>query len=165
MLDWRIYHRSLDEFDQIKNSGEFINSERVDYLLDEINETCDIQGWVRSDSYESFSYLYCCALLGIDGRKCRLRIDELSADLERQMEAGQSDSIAQIDLFELEETLDALKENAGRMPPNGIDTLDESMDRALAAHKSMVLRRAYARKIRRSIPGLAQLDLFGEFAP
>jgi hypothetical protein len=164
MLDWRIYHKALDEIDQIKESGEY-DAERLDHLLDEISETCDIQAWVRSDSYESFSYLYCCSLLGIDGRKCRQRIDELSADLERQMEAGQSDSIAQIDLFELEATLDELKENAGRMPTNGIDTLDESMDRALAAHKSMVLRRNYARKIRRAIPCLAQLDIFGEFAP
>jgi hypothetical protein len=164
MLDWRIYHRSLDEIDQIKESGEY-NAERLDALLDEISETCDIQSWVRSDSYESFSYLYCCSLLGIDGRKCRLRIDELSADLERQMEAGQSDSIAQIDLFELEATLDELKENAGRMQASGSNWFDESLDRAPASNKSALLRRTYARKIRRTIPGLAQLDIFGEFAP
>jgi hypothetical protein len=77
------------------------------------------------------------------------------------MEAGQSDSIAQIDLFELEATLDELKENAGRMPPNGIDTLDQSLDRADAAHKSSLIRRNYARKIRRAIPGITQLDIFG----
>jgi hypothetical protein len=160
MLDWRIYHKALDEIDQIKESGEF-SVDRLDYLLDEISETCDIQSWVKSDSYESFSYLYCCSLLGIDGRKCRQRIDELSADLERQMEVGQSDSIAQIDLFELEAVIHDIKENAGRMPENGIDTLDQSMDRADAADKSALIRRTYARKIRRTIPGLAQLDLFG----
>jgi hypothetical protein len=81
------------------------------------------------------------------------------------MEAGQSDSIAQIDLFELEATLDELKENAGRMPPNGIDTIDKPLDRADAANKSALLRRNYARKIRRTIQGIHQLDLFGEFAP
>jgi hypothetical protein len=164
MLDWRIYHKALDEIDHIKESGEF-SVDRLDYLLDEISETCDIQAWVRSDSYESFSYLYCCSLLGIDGRKCRLRIDELSADLERQMEAGQSDSIAQIDLFELEAVIHDIKENASRVQDGGSNWFDESVDRTHAFHKSMVLRRTYARKIRRAIPGLTQLDIFGEFAP
>jgi hypothetical protein len=164
MLDWRIYHRALDEIDQIKESGEF-SVDRLDHLLDEISETCDIQAWVRSDSYEEFSYLYCCSMLGIDGRKTRPEIDELSEELERLMEADQSDSIAQIDLFELEATLDELKENAGRVQESGSNWFDESVDRTLAPHKSMVLRRNYARKVRRAVHGFTQLDIFGEYAP
>jgi hypothetical protein len=159
MLDWRIYHKALDEIDQIKKSGEF-EVDRLDHLLDEISETCDIQSWVRSDSYESFSYLYCCSLLGIDGRKCRLRIDELSADLERQMEAGQSDSIAQIDLFELEAVIHDIKENASRVQASGSNWFDESVDKS-STDKSALIRRTYARKVRRAVQGLTQLDLFG----